>query len=665
MYLANGLVPTVVDTLHGVEVADPLRWLEDRTLPETEEWIADHQRKSDSYFDASPEYAVIQQELLRRLDIEVVDQPARVGEMYFFRRKSRGQERASIVVRDTRTGLEKILVAPDSVDRYISIGIYLISPNGETVAFYKQRGGSDKRSVHFVDVSSGCLVPIELPSGYLRGFVFAPKLKGAFYCQEQDGADHVIRFLSLTAEYAEHTVFACQRRGASKLSLTGDSETLGVSFLVEEGAHRVLDFWIATMSPTPKWTQVFARVDRSSFPLLHRNRLYLLRTAEDSGATLLECDLEGKPQRKIVPAQSGWILQIVFAGDAVYLGTQCGARTSLHEWCLSEQRDRRIDGFATGTVKLASVGASTESLFIVHEDYCQPPSIYEHSVVDRATKLWHKDDVPTLPVTIAHRSALAPNGVRIPVTLIHRRNAPGDAALVIPYGSFGNSVLPQYSAFMTLLLEMGFTLVIPHVRGGGEEGRTWHEAGRRRNKLTSVTDLICAVEQLPILSEIDPRKVALYGASGGGLLVAAAAMRSPALFRAVVSIGPLLDMLRYDKFGRARRWIEEFGTSEIEEDFLALYSYSPYHRIPIGEELPAFLFVTGDEDDRCDPAHVRKMAARLEDATEGAVHVLVDYSRHRGHAPGLPLQDRVKSLAKRCVFLRREMELPAFHGGRQ
>ncbi len=218
---------------------------------------------------------------------------------------------------------------------------------------------------------------------------------------------------------------------------------------------------------------------------------------------------------------------------------------------------------------------------------------------------------------------------------------------------------------MSLMVERGCTLVVPHVRGGGEEGPEWHEAGRRRNKLRSVEDLISVVKQLPTFSEIEPGKVALYGASGGGLLVAAAAMRTPALFRAIVSIGPLLDMLRYDRFGKARRWLEEFGTSEIEEDFVALSSYSPYHNIPSGKILPAFLFVTGDEDDRCDPAHVRKMVARLEEDSETRRQIIVDYSKHRGHAPGLPLEDRIESLARRGAFLLRELDLSLFHGGLQ
>ncbi len=666
MCLANGVVPELIDTLHGIEVADPFRWLEDRTLPETEEWIVHQQEKCDRYFDAIPEeYRAIKEELRCRLDVEVVDQPVRIAGRYFFRRRDRGQERFCIFVRDANTDVERLLVEPDPTDRYISVGIYRMSPDGSVVAFYKQSGGSDKRSVHFVDVASGRLLPLELPCGYLRGLVFAPELNGFFYCQEVAGTEHAIHFLSLVGNQEGQIVFTCERQGARKLSLIGDSNTLGATLISERAGKRELDFWVARIHSETAWTKVFAGADRSAFPLLYRDRLYVLRTASAPGASLVECDRHGNPQREIVPKQSGWILQVVFLEDVVYLSTQCGNRTFIHEWSLAAQEGRRVEEFEHGTVKVAMGVPCGESLFFVHEDYWQAPRLYEQNVVDRNVTLWHQNDAYTLPAAVAHKSALSSDDVSIPITLIKKNDAPSDAALVIPYGSFGNVVLPQYSVFMSLMIERGFTLVLPHVRGGGEGGPEWYEAGRRRNKLRSVEDLISVVEQLPSFSEIDSGKVALYGASGGGLLVAAASMQAPALFRAVVSIGPLLDMLRYDRFGKARRWIEEFGTSEIEEDFVALYSYSPYHNIPSGEILPAFLFVSGDEDDRCDPAHVRKMVARLEEDSEGPRQIIVDYNKHRGHTPGLPLDDRVESLARRGAFLLRELDLSPFRGGLQ
>jgi prolyl oligopeptidase len=666
MCLADGIVAEVIDTLHGIEVADPFRWLEDRTLPETEAWIVQAKEKCDAYFDEiHEEYRALKEELRSRLDVEIVDQPVRIEDRYFFRRRNCGQERASIFVRDRNSGVERLLVEPDSQDHYVSIGIYRVSPDGAVMAFYKQLGGSDRRSVHFVDVASGRLLPIQLPYGYLRGLVFAPELDGFFFCQDTVRVEHSIRFLPLLEDQDEQVVFICERQGASKLSLIGDGNTLGATLIVERRGERDLDFWVARIASATVWTKVLAGADRSSFPLLYKDRLYFLRSESSPDASLVECDLKGNPQQAIVPKQAGSILQIAFVGDAVYVATQCGGRTFLHEWSLTSRDGRRIEEFENGTVRVASGSLCGESLFFTHEDYCRPPQLYEYSLPARHVTLWHQSDAQAFPALVLHQSACASDGASIPVTLIERKDSLSRAALVTPYGSFGTAVLPQYSAFMSLMVDRGFTLAIPHVRGGGEGGPEWHEAGRRRNKLTSIDDLICVVKQLPSFSEIDPEKVALYGTSGGALLVAAAAMRAPTLFRAIVSIGPLLDMLRYDKFGRARRWIEEFGTSEIEEDFNVLHSYSPYHNIPRGETLPAFLFVTGDEDDRCDPAHVRKMAARLEEGPKLSRPVIVEYGRHRGHAPGLPVEDRVESLAKRCAFLRRELDLPQFHGGLQ
>ena len=154
MCLERSIDEAVVETLHGVKVIDPFRWLEDRTLPETEDWIDKQRRNCAAYFEAIPEYPVIKEELLRRLDVEVVDQPARIGDCYFFRRRSRGQERASLFLRGAHSRIERLLVEPDRSSRYVSVGIYRISSDGKTLAFYKQNGGSDKRSVHLLDVGS-------------------------------------------------------------------------------------------------------------------------------------------------------------------------------------------------------------------------------------------------------------------------------------------------------------------------------------------------------------------------------------------------------------------------------------------------------------------------------------------------------------------------------
>ena len=211
-------------------------------------------------------------------------------------------------------------------------------------------------------------------------------------------------------------------------------------------------------------------------------------------------------------------------------------------------------------------------------------------------------------------------------------------------------------------LQLGAAFAIPHIRGGGEGGKEWHDAGRARNRQLSFDDFISAAEWLCRRGLTTPAQIGIFGGSNSGLLAAAAMTQRPDLFGAVVCIAPLLDMVRYELFDQAVKWRREYGTAEDPDDFRALYAYSPYHRIAENVNYPATLFVSGDKDDRCNPAHVRKMAARLQERSAQKSPVIVDYSEERGHSPVLPLSVRVPALARRVAFLCRELGIPVASG---
>jgi prolyl oligopeptidase len=214
------------------------------------------------------------------------------------------------------------------------------------------------------------------------------------------------------------------------------------------------------------------------------------------------------------------------------------------------------------------------------------------------------------------------------------------------------------------MMELGATLALPHIRGGGEFGTAWHDAGRARNRQTSIDDFISATEWLRSQDRTSAARLAIYGGSNSGLLVGAAMTQRPDLFRAVLCIAPLLDMVRYERFDQAAKWQSEYGSVENAEDFHALHAYSPYHHVQENVDYPATLFVCGDRDDRCNPAHVRKMAARLQEREGQSNPVLVDYSEERGHSPVLPLSVRVDALTRRLAFLCRELEMDVHWEGR-
>jgi prolyl oligopeptidase len=210
---------------------------------------------------------------------------------------------------------------------------------------------------------------------------------------------------------------------------------------------------------------------------------------------------------------------------------------------------------------------------------------------------------------------------------------------------------PQFSVLVALLMERGCLFAVPNIRGGSEFGATWHDAAKGHRRQNAYDDFISAAEWLIDTGRTTHSKLAIFGGSNSGLLVGVALTQRPELFRAVVCIAPLLDMLRYHLFDIAASWVEEYGSAENTEDFSSLLSYSPYHQIHDKTSYPATLLVAGDADGNCNALHARKMAARLQMADISNQPILLAYSPHQGHSPVLPLTHRIDALTDRLAFL--------------
>jgi prolyl oligopeptidase len=223
--------------------------------------------------------------------------------------------------------------------------------------------------------------------------------------------------------------------------------------------------------------------------------------------------------------------------------------------------------------------------------------------------------------------------------------------IMTSYGGYGLSMTPQFSVFVAFLAERGCLFALPNIRGGSEFGAQWHQAAKRRNRQTAYTDFLCAAEWLVKTGRTTPEKLAIFGGSNSGLLVGAALTQRPDLFRAVVCMVPILDMLRYHLFDNAHLWREEYGTADDPDDFAILASYSPYHRVRQGTAYPATMLVSGDADTNCNPLHARKMTARLQAANVSPYPIVLDYNKFRGHSPVLPFSERVEGLTDRMAFL--------------
>ena len=651
------------EVLHGVQVRDPYRWLEDRSLPETKQWIEAQQKQCNAYFSGCDTLGTLRRRVEEFLNVEVVDQPVKVEGHYFYRRRNRDQEQACLYERNAATGREKLLVDPYGQGPFTSVGIHRISDDASLLAYEVKDGGADAKEIRIVDVETGNSFPDRIESGYARGFTFASANDGFYYCQESSLCthDHLIRFHSLSWTVGDRIVFSRTRVPGSRMVLIANAIHLGVIWIHGCGPEPVCDFFIAPRERDSDWRPVFVNKKLPYSPILHQGRIFVLSQENAPNGQIIELASNGQVVHTVVPENEATPRQIVIAGGRFLVSYLKNGRSSVHSWTLEGERAGEIDIPSDETIQLLpQLGPPGASLFYSQESFSRPVQIFEYTPATRKTFAFdqraHSQESNRLEARSL--SFTGKDGTAIPITLVahdgatHSRTQP---VIMTGYGCFGVPMTPQFSVLVTIMMELGAVFALPHIRGGGEFGKSWHDAGRARNRQTAIDDFLSAAEWLCAENITVPSKLTIFGGSNSGLLVGAAMTQRPGLFRAVLCIAPLLDMVRYERFDQALRWQPEYGSVNNPEDFHALYAYSPYHHVRRNVDYPATLFVSGDKDDRCNPAHVRKMAARLQERAAQCHPILVDYSAERGHSPTLPLSVRIDALARRLAFLCKEL----------
>ncbi len=657
-------MPPVEEIMHDVLVRDPYRWLEDRSLPSTEGWIRGQQQRCDSYFQECEGLPALRERVRKYFDIEVVDQPAKVGCRYFYRRRNRGQEQGCIYVRDA-LGRDRVLVDPSGHGPYVSVHIHRVSWDGSLLAYEMRHGGEDAKTIHLLDVATGQPMHDKIAAGYARGFAFMIDGKGFYFCHDlEHSTDHCINLHLCNDSAEDQVVFRVGRSRGSRLVLTADHIHLGAVWIRRQGGEAVADLWIAKREDTTAWQQVFERKKMPAAPILSHGRIFLVNYQESPNGRLVELTKDGDELHTIIPEQNSPIRQLVIAGDKIFVSYRNDLIPCIRSWDLQGQEREGIDVPIDGTIHLLPNLSETTAVFYRYESFSQPPVIYEHALNTGRSEVWHRQSgsFSSGHVIVQHAAFAAKDGTNIPITLVGI-NQVTDKNQQVPvimtsYGGFGVPVMAQFSVLVTVMLELGAIFAMPHIRGGGDFGKAWHEAGRGMNRQVSFDDFIGAAEWLLANELIKSEQIAVFGGSNSGLLVCAAMTQRPDLFQAVLCIAPLLDMVRYESFDESSKWRHEYGSVENKDEFQALLAYSPYHHVDDLVNYPSTMFVTGDQDDRCNPAHARKMCARLQNRPAQKNSVVIDYSAERGHAPNLPVSVRIEALARRLAFLCRELHIP-------
>ncbi len=653
-------VRPVTETLHGVEITDPYRWLEDQDSPETRDWIERQNAYTDEVIASRPETSLFTARLTELMNNDKIGTPIYRNGRYFFMRRGIGEDLYSIYMRVD--GRDELLIdpAPLSVDHTTSVGIEDVSADGKVLAFHIRSGGADEVEVRFFHTDARKELGTPLEHARYWGVAVAPDRQVYYTRATEEGPRLFSRAVSGSAE----TELFGAGYGTDKIAW---------GTLSENGRYLLIHVFHGS---APKKTELYVDDLRDSAPILTVvNDIEFRSTGEMAGESIvIQTNWDAPNDRVMVvsvaaPGRENW-KQIVPENPRASIQATSNAGGRVFVSYLEDVKPRiigydlegnRTDEVAFDTLgNLASMSGSWETplAFFSFSSFHVPKTIYQYDVARGQRTEFARESAPVVSenFTVEQVWYSSKDGTRVPMFVMYRKDLQRNGTnptILTGYGGFTASELPSFSAKAVAWAERGGIYAVANLRGGGEFGEAWHRAGMRENKQNTFDDFIAAAEYLIRERYTSSDHIGITGGSNGGLLVMAVATQRPELVEAVICTYPLIDMLRYDKFLVAGFWTPEYGDPDVAEEFGWLRAYSPYHLVKKGQTYPATLFITGDADTRVAPLHARKMTALMQrDAKQDADHpILLRYHIAGGHSGGEPFSVQVRNSAEQLGFL--------------
>ncbi len=654
----------VKNTLHGVEIIDPYRWLEEPSSKETQEWLRMQAEYTRSHLDALPGREQIRQRLEALNNIDVVSLPLVRKGCYFFLKRLAHQELSAIYMRVGWNGTDEVLIDPHSLgnNQTVSVNILAVCPQGTLLAYGVRRGGEDEVAIRFFNVKTRQTLPDRLPRGRYFSVTIRSDQQGCYYCRHEQSGPRVY-YHSLGTDSAEDLEIFGSGFGPDKLIEAELSEN--ESYLILTVFHNSIkagpksEIYVQDLAKNGSIRPIVNDIDARFTSKSAGNYLFVLTNWQADKGRILQIDLKHSSRehwREVLPQQDDPIYEFTLT-DGKLLVHYLHNVTSILK--IFEPTGKYLYDIALpslGTVGGISGNWSTSEVFYNFNSFHIPPIIYQYNLERKCQSEWAQQQVPFQSDRFEVQQVwyTSNDGTGVPMFIVHRKNLQptGDnPTLLMGYGGFNISQRPSFSSGIAHWLESGGVYALANIRGGGEFGEAWHQAGMGERKQNVFDDFIAAAEWMIEQKYTQPSKLAITGSSNGGLLVAAAMTQRPELFQAVVCRFPLLDMLRYHRFGVGQFATAEYGCAENPEQFKYLYAYSPYHQVKPGTAYPAVIFITGALDTRTDPLHGRKMTARVQAATSSNLPVLLLYGNNTGHAGVMPVSKAIEISSDILIFL--------------
>lgn len=669
-----------VDTYHGTTVADPYRWLENPDSPETRAWIEAQNKLTAEYLAQIPARNHIQQRLTKLWNYEKYGIPFKQGERYFYFKNDGLQNQNVLYTLKTLTDRPTVLLDPNTLspDGTISLSGISVSEDGNLLAYGLSTSGSDWQEWKVRDIATNTDLPDHVKWVKFSGASWTHDGKGFFYSRYDEPNEKTkLEDVNYFQKLYYHRLGTPQSEDILIYERPDHKEWGFSGGVTEDGRYLIISVWLGT---DPRNLVFYKDLQTPNAPVVE-----LINTFEaeysfidnDGTRFWFRTDLNAPRSRVIaIDITKGdrdhWQELIPEAEETLQ-----GVSVLNNQFITSYLKDARsqiktfdLDGRLVREIELPGIGSAngfagkrhdTET-FYSFTSFTTPSTIYRYDLQTGQSTLFRQPEVDFNPQDYETHQVFyhSKDGTQIPMFIVHKKGIQLDGTnptYLYGYGGFGVSLTPSFSVSLLVWLEMGGVYASPNLRGGGEYGEAWHQAGMKLKKQNVFDDFIAAAEWLIANKYTSPAKLAIGGGSNGGLLVAACMTQRPDLFGAVLPAVGVMDMLRFQKFTIGWAWTSEYGSPDNPEEFKVLYAYSPLHNLKPGTVYPATLITTADHDDRVVPAHSFKFAAALQAAHKGTAPVLIRIETKAGHGAGKPTTKMIEEATDRWAFLVKTLDV--------
>ncbi len=663
-----------VDAYHGVAVPDPYRWLEDPKSEASQQWIEAQNQVTFGYLEQLSGRDRIQQRLSQLWNYERYSTPFEWGGRYFYF-KNDGLQNQSVLYTLTSLDAEpRVLLDPNALsdDGTVALGSMAVSENGEYLAYGLSTAGSDWNEWHVRQIETGLDTDDHLRWVKFSGAAWTHDHQGFFYSRYDEPDESTkLETVNYYQKLYYHRLGTSQSDDVLIYERPDQKEWGFAGGVTDDGQYLVISVWQGTDSNNLVFYKDLSRPDSPVVELISTFEANYGLVGNEGSCFWFRTDLDA-PKGKLIaidltqPERELWQEVIAEREDTLE-----GVSLLNHQFVANYLRDAStalciysLDGAFVRSIPLPGIGSAggfsgkrdDTKTFYSFTSFTVPNIIYHYDMVTGKSTPYRQATVDFDPGDYETSQVFYPSkdGTRIPMFIIHKKGIElngQNPTLLYGYGGFNVSLTPGFSVSQLVWMEMGGVYAQPNLRGGGEYGEDWHQAGTKLNKQTVFDDFIAAAEWLIAQGYTSSCRLGISGGSNGGLLVGACMTQRPDLFAAALPAVGVMDMLRYNQFTIGWAWEPDYGSPQNEEEFKALYAYSPLHNLKTGTQYPAVLITTADHDDRVVPAHSFKFAAALQAAHSGEAPVLIRIETKAGHGAGKPIAKVIEEVADEWAFL--------------